>query len=56
MLDTYKFSIKGYDLECKSTIFGVMSKDKIPSLKSINVMISITWLSISKGNDKNLKL
>ncbi|KMT06033.1 hypothetical protein BVRB_7g163620 [Beta vulgaris subsp. vulgaris] len=53
---TCKFSIQGYDLEYKSTISGVVSKDRITKLKGISVRIFIIWLSITEVDNKNGQL
>ncbi|GAB4841112.1 hypothetical protein Ancab_021856 [Ancistrocladus abbreviatus] len=43
---TCTFSLDSYELKYKSTISGVISKDKIKSLKGISVKILFFWLSI----------
>ncbi|XAR58420.1 hypothetical protein NMG60_11013805 [Bertholletia excelsa] len=43
---TCSFSISGYSLKYKSTITGVIKKDKLTSLKGISVKVLILWLNI----------
>lgn len=43
---TCTFSIDSYELKYKSTITGVISKDKISSLSGIKVKVLILWLNI----------
>ncbi|KAJ7977587.1 Protein of unknown function, DUF538 [Quillaja saponaria] len=42
------FKIDSYDLKYKSTISGVISKDKLTSLKGISVKILLFWVNIVK--------
>lgn len=42
------FSIDSYELKYKSTITGVIAKDKISSLSGIKVKVLFLWLSIVK--------
>lgn len=43
---TCKFHIESYQLEYKSTITGVLSKDRITHLKGVSVKVLILWLNI----------
>ncbi|KAF5732640.1 hypothetical protein HS088_TW17G00170 [Tripterygium wilfordii] len=43
---TCKFAIESYELEYKSTITGIITKDKISSLKGIEVKVLVLWLNI----------
>lgn len=45
---TCTFSIDSYELKYKSTITGVIAKDKLTSLSGIKVKILLLWLSIVK--------
>ncbi|KAH7578323.1 hypothetical protein ACOSP7_000444 [Xanthoceras sorbifolium] len=45
---TCKFSIDSYELEYKSTITGVIRKDKLSSLSGIKVKVILLWLGISE--------
>uniref|UniRef100_A0A803NDS1 Uncharacterized protein n=1 Tax=Chenopodium quinoa TaxID=63459 RepID=A0A803NDS1_CHEQI len=53
---TCKFTIEGYDLEYKSTITGVISKDRLTHLKGISVKVLLLWLSIVEVDKKNGEL
>ncbi|CAI9300300.1 unnamed protein product [Lactuca saligna] len=44
--DTCEFSVSGYDLKYKSTISGVISKDKLTKLKGVSVKVIIIWVDI----------
>ncbi|KAL2927716.1 hypothetical protein RDABS01_028719 [Bienertia sinuspersici] len=54
--ESCKFSIDGYDLEYKSTITGVISKDKLTNLKGVSVKVFFLWLSIVEVDNKNGEL
>ncbi|KAJ8898624.1 hypothetical protein K2173_004237 [Erythroxylum novogranatense] len=43
---TCKFPIESYELEYKSTIRGVISKDKITNLQGVQVKVLFFWLNI----------
>ncbi|XP_059664310.1 uncharacterized protein At5g01610-like [Cornus florida] len=43
---TCSFSIDGYKLKYKSTITGVISKDKLKSLEGISVKVLFFWINI----------
>ena len=43
---TCKFKIESYELKYKSTITGVITENKISSLKGIEVKVLILWLNI----------
>ncbi|KAH7517053.1 uncharacterized protein LOC107405970 [Ziziphus jujuba] len=45
---TCTFSLESYELKYKSTITGVISKDKLSSLSGIKVKVLILWLNIVK--------
>ncbi|KAJ7972980.1 Protein of unknown function, DUF538 [Quillaja saponaria] len=40
------FKIESYDLKYKSTISGVISKDKLSNLKGISVKVLLFWVNI----------
>ncbi|XP_076912872.1 uncharacterized protein At5g01610-like [Bidens hawaiensis] len=44
--DTCSYTVQGYNLKYKSTISGVISQDKISSLKGISVKVLFFWLDI----------
>ncbi|KAJ4727706.1 Protein of unknown function, DUF538 [Melia azedarach] len=46
MNDACSFTIESYELKYKSTITGVISKDKLKNLKGISVKILFLWLNI----------
>uniref|UniRef100_A0A5B6YJK2 DUF538 domain-containing protein n=1 Tax=Davidia involucrata TaxID=16924 RepID=A0A5B6YJK2_DAVIN len=46
--ETCSYSIDDYKLKYKSTITGVISKDKLKSLKGVSVKVLLFWLSISE--------
>lgn len=46
--ETCTFKIDSYELKYKTTITGVISKDKISSLSGIKVKVLFLWLSIVK--------
>ena len=43
---TCKFSLESYTLEYKSTITGVISKDRLKNLKGVSVKILFFWINI----------
>ncbi|KAJ4849291.1 hypothetical protein Tsubulata_021563 [Turnera subulata] len=43
---TCKFPIESYDLEYKSTITGVISKDRLKNLKGVKVHFLFFWINI----------
>lgn len=58
--DACSFTIDSYDLKYKSTISGVIAKDKISSLSGISVKVLIFWLNIvevtRRGNELSLSV
>lgn len=44
--ETCTFSIESYELKYKSTITGVISKDKVTNLSGIRVKVLILWLNV----------
>ncbi|KVI12462.1 Protein of unknown function DUF538 [Cynara cardunculus var. scolymus] len=44
--ETCSFSVDGYDLKYKSTISGVISKDKLRKLKGVSVKLLFIWVDI----------
>ncbi|OMO63859.1 hypothetical protein CCACVL1_22217 [Corchorus capsularis] len=45
---TCTFPIESYDLRYKSTISGVISKDKITKLKGVSVKVLFFWVNIAE--------
>lgn len=45
---TCNFKLEGYELKYKSTITGVISKDKIKDLKGISVKVLFLWFNIGE--------
>ncbi|KAI3668283.1 hypothetical protein L6452_43360 [Arctium lappa] len=43
---TCSYSVQGYDLKYKSTISGVIAKDRLTNLKGISVKVLFFWLNI----------
>ncbi|KAJ8425138.1 hypothetical protein Cgig2_017257 [Carnegiea gigantea] len=46
--ETYKFYIQSYELEYKSTITEVITRDRLTKLKQVSVKLLFLWLSIVK--------
>ncbi|KAI9182195.1 hypothetical protein LWI28_023007 [Acer negundo] len=46
MNKTCSFSIESYELKYKSTITGVISKDRLQKLKGVSVKVLLFWLNI----------
>ncbi|TXG63406.1 hypothetical protein EZV62_010400 [Acer yangbiense] len=46
MNETCSFSIESYELKYKSTITGVISKDRLQKLKGVSVKVLLFWLNI----------
>ncbi|GJZ82390.1 hypothetical protein Tco_0647563 [Tanacetum coccineum] len=44
--ETCSYSVQGYDLKYKSTISGIISKDKLTKLKGVSVKVLFFWLDI----------
>ncbi|KAL5791851.1 hypothetical protein ACOSP7_000445 [Xanthoceras sorbifolium] len=44
--NTCSFSIESYNLKYKSTITGVISKDRLNKLKGVSVKVLLFWLNI----------
>ena len=43
---TCSFSIDSYELKCKTTIRGVISKGRLAKLKGVSVKVALLWLNI----------
>ncbi|KAI3693533.1 hypothetical protein L1987_76477 [Smallanthus sonchifolius] len=43
---TCKLSIEGHDLKYKSTISGVISRDKLTKLKGVSIKLVLFWMDI----------
>jgi len=46
--NTCKFYIQSNELEYKSTITGVITRDRLTKLKGVSVKLLFLWLSIIK--------